>query len=125
IVAKDIDEAAAMANSYAPEHMCLCVKAPEALAKKITNAGGLFLGENSPEVLGDYMAGPSHVMPTGGSAKFSSALGIDDFMRRTSIIGLKKTDPKLFEAASVIARAEGLTAHARAAEMRIKGGSRN
>ncbi len=123
VVARDMNEAADLANEYAPEHMCLCVRSPQTLAKRITNAGGLFLGEGSPEVLGDYMAGPSHVMPTGGSARFSSPLGIDDFMRRTSVIALKKPDDELFKASAIIARAEGLTAHARAAEMRIKGNS--
>jgi histidinol dehydrogenase len=89
--------------------------------EKIRHAGGIFIGESSPEILGDYVAGPSHVMPTGGSARFRSPLGVGDFLKLTSVASLSDEDlKKLGPAAATIARAEGLTAHARAVEARLK-----
>jgi histidinol dehydrogenase len=120
-VVGSIEEAIDIANEFAPEHLCLLVKRPELYQDLVTNAGGLFLGEGSPEVLGDYVAGPSHTMPTGGTARFSSALGVLDFLKISSVIGLGAEEAaSLAPAAAEIARAEGLTGHARAAEIRAK-----
>ena len=116
-----IDDAIDLANEFAPEHLCLLVEDAAAHADKVRHSGGLFLGESSPEVLGDYNAGPSHVMPTGGTARFGSALGVHDFVKVTSVIGLRQAlAVQLSEPAARIARAEGLTAHARAAELRLR-----
>ena len=122
-VVDSLDEAIALANEFAPEHLCLMVDDAQSLASQVTRAGGIFLGEASPEVLGDYNAGPSHVMPTGGAARFTSALGIHDFVRVTSLVGLNPSQAKgLYATAARIARSEGLTAHARAAELRLDRG---
>lgn len=122
ILVNDIDHAIELANYFAPEHLCLLVDEPMAYAMKVKNAGGLFLGESSPEAFGDYTAGPSHTMPTGGSARWSSPLGVADFLKRISIVGVPdESAEELARAAAIIARAEGLTAHARAAERRIVG----
>ncbi|HEX77967.1 MAG TPA: histidinol dehydrogenase [Dehalococcoidia bacterium] len=119
-VVDSIDEAIELANEYAPEHLALLVKDPWFYLSRITNAGGVFLGEGCPEAIGDYVAGPSHVMPTGGSARFSSPLGVDDFLKVTSLFALDQESVRhLGQAASALARAEGLTAHARAVEMRL------
>ena len=87
-IVANLAEAADLANEYAPEHLCLVVSNPTALARKIRNAGGIFLGQGSPEVLGDYVAGPSHVMPVAGTAKFASPLNVGDFMKITSVFDL-------------------------------------
>ena len=117
-----IEDAIELANEFAPEHLCLLVKDAHSYVDRIRNAGGLFLGESSPEVLGDYVAGPSHVMPTGGTARFGSALGVHDFVKVTSLIALREDESRrLCGPAARIARAEGLTAHARAAELRLQG----
>jgi histidinol dehydrogenase len=119
VVTKDLDEAAALNNAYAPEHLCLSVADPWALSEKITNAGGIFMGEHSFEVLGDYVAGPSHVMPTGGSARFASPLNVWDFVHIISLIALNPaTTAQIAPLAARIARAEGLEAHARSADFR-------
>jgi histidinol dehydrogenase len=121
VIAQDLDEAAALNNVYAPEHLCLAVADPWALSEKITNAGGIFMGEHSFEVLGDYVAGPSHVMPTGGSARFASPLNVWDFVHIISLIALNPaTTAKIAPLAAQIARAEGLEAHARSADFRTK-----
>lgn len=122
ILVNDIDHAIELANAYAPEHLCLSIEQPMAYAMKVRNAGGLFLGESSPEALGDYTAGPSHTMPTGGSARWSSPLSVSDFLKTTAVVNLP-TDvvEDLARAAAVIARAEGLGGHAHAAERRIQG----
>ena len=89
---------------------------------KVRNAGGLFLGENSPEALGDYTAGPSHTMPTGGSARWSSPLGVSDFLKTVSLVNIPPEDvEELAAAARIIARAEGLGAHAASVERRLQG----
>ena len=125
VVLDTIDEAVALANDFAPEHLCLLTQDPRSLVPSITRAGGIFIGEASPEVLGDYNAGPSHVMPTGGTARFASALGLHDFVRVTSLIGLnKRASQGLYDGAARIARAEGLTGHARSAELRLEGRKR-
>lgn len=120
VLTRDLAEAAALADGYAPEHLCLATANPAALAEHIHNAGGLFLGERSFEVLGDYVAGPSHSMPTGGTARFASPLSVLDFVRITSIVDLDaSTVRELSRAAARLAHAESLTAHASAAEFRV------
>ena len=120
VVVDDFDEAIAVANYIAPEHLCLMVTDPWAWAGQVRNAGGLFLGEFSPEVMGDYIAGPSHVMPTGGTARFSSALSVHHFLRTMPVVGLS---PQRFidlgAAAVRIAEAEGLPGHAGAVQARL------
>jgi histidinol dehydrogenase len=119
VLTRDIAEAVALANAYAPEHLCLSVADAWYWVEKVTAAGGVFLGEHSFEVLGDYTAGPSHVMPTGGSARFASPLNLWDFVRVVSLVALDPPTAALAaEAAAVIARAEGLDGHAAAAEAR-------
>jgi histidinol dehydrogenase len=121
-IISSVEEAIELANLYAPEHLCLSVDHPEAYVGKVVSAGCLFLGENSVEVLVDYVAGPSHVLPTEGTARFSSPLNILDFMKIINVVNTGKTDIKsLGQAASLIARAEGLDAHAQAVEKRLKG----
>ncbi|MBN1693210.1 MAG: histidinol dehydrogenase [Dehalococcoidales bacterium] len=119
----NVDEAINLANLYAPEHLCLAVKNAASYVDKVLNAGCLFVGENSIEALVDYVAGPSHVLPTGGTARFGSPLNILDFIKLISVVKMDNTDLKqLGRAASVIARAEGLDAHARAVEKRLDKG---
>jgi histidinol dehydrogenase len=119
VITPDLQTACALANEYAAEHTCLAVENPQAMAALIPNAGGLFLGEYSFEVLGDYIAGPSHVMPTNGSARFASPLNVFDFIKITSIVALDEESGRLLSLpASRIARAEKLTAHAAAADFR-------
>ena len=121
IQVKSLDEAAELSNQIAPEHLELCVAEPEVLLKKIRNAGAVFLGHYSPEVFGDYCAGPNHVLPTAGTARFSSPLGVYDFQKRTSVVNCSKQGAnKLSAVASTLAHGEGLTAHARSAEYRGK-----
>jgi histidinol dehydrogenase len=121
VVVDTVEEAVALASEFAPEHLCLIVRNASEVAKTVTNAGGIFIGDESPEVLGDYAAGPSHVMPTGGAARFASPLGVQDFLKITSVIDIDSA--QLADAgasAAIIARAEGLTAHARSMEMRLR-----
>jgi histidinol dehydrogenase len=122
ILTRDLDEALQLANEYAPEHLALSVSEPWRWVEKVNNAGGVFLGEHSFEVLGDYLAGPSHVMPTGGSARFASPLNVWDFIKIVSLIALdEKTAQAISPIAATIASAERLDAHANAANARIKG----
>jgi len=122
VVAADMDEAIMLANEFAPEHLCLLTEDAEVLAKRITNAGGLFIGEHSPEVLGDYTAGPSHVMPTGGTARFASPLTVLDFLKVTSTVSCSQEDLVRLGGYTIeLARAEGLTGHARSIERRLEG----
>jgi histidinol dehydrogenase len=121
VLTKDLDEAVVLSNSYGPEHLCLSVKDPWTWSDKVMSAGGIFMGEYSFEVLGDYVAGPSHVMPTSGTARFASPLNVWDFIHIISVIGLNEsTGRELSKSAAVIARAEGLEAHARSADQRSK-----
>ena len=121
VIVNSIDEAIQLINAYAPEHLCLMIQDAMSVAAKIRHAGGIFIGENSPEVLGDYTAGPSHVMPTRGTARFSSPLNVTDFFKITSLVALdEKSLKELGGNAATIARAEGLTAHAAAVEKRVK-----
>jgi len=120
VLVDTIDKALELANLYAPEHLCLVVKNAASLVKKVKNAGCLFIGEDSVEVLVDYAAGPSHVLPTGGTARFGSPLNVTDFVKLITVVNMDKKDiGRLGGAASVIAKAEGLGAHAAAAEKRL------
>lgn len=120
ILAKDLDDAVAISNRIAPEHLELAVKDPEALVPNIRHAGAIFMGANTCEALGDYCAGPNHVLPTAGTARFSSPLGVYDFQKRSSIIYCSaKGASELGKVASHLARGESLEAHARSAEYRI------
>jgi histidinol dehydrogenase len=117
----DLKEAAAVSNRIAPEHLELSVEDPEAMLEDIRHAGAIFMGRYTAEALGDYCAGPNHVLPTSGTARFSSPLGVYDFQKRSSIIGFSAEGAdRMGRVASVLARGEGLTAHARSAEYRIK-----
>ncbi|NRP15977.1 histidinol dehydrogenase [Marinobacterium sp. xm-a-152] len=117
----DLDEAAALSNRIAPEHLELSVEDPVALTEKIKHAGAIFMGRYTAEALGDYCAGPNHVLPTSGTARFSSPLGVYDFQKRSSLIMFSAEGAsEMGKVASVLARGEGLTAHARSAEYRIK-----
>ncbi len=116
----DISEAIALSNRIAPEHLELSVADPEALLPQIRHAGAIFMGRYTPEALGDYCAGPNHVLPTSGTARFSSPLGVYDFQKRSSIIHCSaQSASRLGATASVLARGESLTAHARSAEYRL------
>ncbi|MEX0963601.1 MAG: histidinol dehydrogenase [Pseudohongiellaceae bacterium] len=121
IQVKDLEQAAAVSNLIAPEHLELSIEEPESLLDSIDSAGAIFMGRYSAEALGDYCAGPSHVLPTSGSAKFFSALGVYDFQKRSSIINCSASGAQaLAETASTIARDEHLQAHALSAEYRLK-----
>ena len=121
VITESIEQAADLANQYAAEHLCLSVADPSALMDMINNAGGFFLGDHSYEVLGDYIAGPSHIMPTGGTARFASPLNVLDFVKVSSVIALDpETTATLNPIAAAFAETEGLTAHAAAARARMK-----
>ena len=120
----DLEEAVQVSNMVAPEHLELSVADPQALLPGIRHAGAIFLGRYTSEALGDYCAGPSHVLPTSGTARFSSALGVYDFQKRSSIVQCSQATARaLMPTASILARCEGLTAHARSAEMRAESDS--
>lgn len=124
-IVASIEEAVALASEYAPEHLCLLVRDAGDVAMTVRNAGGIFVGDDAPESLGDYTAGPSHVMPTNGAARYASPLGVHDFLKVTSVVAvdagtLRSAGPD----AAQIARAEGFTAHARSIELRLDGGER-
>ena len=117
----DLEEGVEMANAYAPEHMELCVREPLDYVPKIRHAGALFLGTYSPEPMGDYMAGPNHVLPTGGTARFFSPLGVDDFIKKTSLVYLSRGGfGDLARDVVSFAEAEGLYAHAQAVKTRLE-----
>jgi len=121
IQAADMNDAIKIANYIAPEHLELSVENAEEVAKEIRHAGAIFMGRYTAEALGDYCAGPNHVLPTSRTARFSSPLGVYDFQKRSSLIGCSAEGAsKLGKVASVLAHGEGLTAHARSAEYRIK-----
>jgi len=120
VLVENMAQATELVNLFAPEHLSLMVSDASALIPKIRNASCIFVGEDSPVVLGDYVAGPSHVLPTGGSARFSSPLGVADFLKVSNIVALDKpTMRKLSQPATVIAEAEGLDAHAQAVARRV------
>ena len=117
---RDLAEACAIADRIAPEHLELAVAEPDALLDRIHNAGAIFLGHFSSEAIGDYCAGPNHVLPTGGSARFSSPLGVYDFQKRSSVIAVSRDGAQtLGRVAATLALGEGLSAHARSAELRL------
>jgi len=121
IVTRDMEEAIALTNRYAAEHVVLALDSADAVSKRITNAGAIFLGHYTPVAVGDYLAGPNHVLPTGGTARFASPLGVEDFMKRSSFVRFEP--PKLRElGADVIrlAELEGLTGHGHAVELRLQ-----
>jgi histidinol dehydrogenase len=123
VLTGSLAEAVDVANRLAPEHLELAVAEPEALLPRVRSAGAVFLGRHTPEVVGDYVAGPNHVLPTGGTARFASALSTEDFVKRLSVIqystrGLVEAWPHLAE----LSRVEGLQAHGEAARVRIQGG---
>jgi histidinol dehydrogenase len=121
LVVKGMDEAVEMANRVGPEHLELLVERPWELVPGIRHAGAVFLGSFSPEPVGDYIAGPNHVLPTMGTARFSSSLGVETFLKRSSIISYsEKAFQEAAEDVMNLARIEGLTAHERSAEMRLK-----
>jgi histidinol dehydrogenase len=121
IQVRDMEEAIAVANKVAPEHLELSVEDPQAVAAQIRHAGAIFMGRYTAEVLGDYCAGPNHVLPTSRTARFSSPLGVYDFQKRSSLIQCSAQGAStLGKTAAVLAHGEGLTAHARSAEVRIE-----
>jgi histidinol dehydrogenase len=121
VLVNNIDEAIELVNLYAPEHLSLMISNTPSIISKIDNAGCIFTGENSPVVLGDYIAGPSHVLPTSGSARFGSPLSVADFLKTSNIVALDKaTMQELSQPAITIAMAEGLDAHAKAIEKRMR-----
>jgi len=118
---RDMDEAVSLANDIAPEHLELSVEDPQTMAARIRHAGAIFMGRYTAEVLGDYCAGPNHVLPTSRTARFSSPLGVYDFQKRSSLIQCSAQGAStLGKTAAILAHGEGLTAHARSAEVRIK-----
>lgn len=120
ILVNSYDEACALSNAVAPEHMEICTKEPFSLLPKIQNAGAIFLGHYTPEPLGDYMAGPNHVLPTGGTARFFSPLSIDDYIKKSSILSFSEEAFKaLGDDVIRFAKAEGLTAHANSVKVRM------
>jgi histidinol dehydrogenase len=119
-IVDSLDEAITLSNAYAPEHLCLLVERPWDLVPQVRHAGGIFIGEQSPEALGDYTAGPSHVMPTGGTARFSSPVNVGDFVKVITVAaGSPKAIETLGPATIALARAEGLGGHALAIERRL------
>ena len=121
IIVEELGQAAELANELAAEHVELAVADPEPMLEAIRHAGSVFLGRMTPEAVGDYVAGPNHVLPTGRRARFSSGLSVLDFMKRTSFIALDDAAlRKIGPAAVTLAHAEGLPAHAKSVELRLK-----
>ncbi len=121
IIVSSLDEAPVLADAIAPEHLELCVDDPETLLNKVRHAGAIFLGRHAPEAIGDYVAGPDHVLPTARAARYASGLSVLDFMKRTSIIGCDEAAvAKIGPAAARLADAEGLPAHAKSVRVRLK-----
>lgn len=122
IVTDTMEEAIALMNEIAPEHLEIITKDPMGLLDSIKHAGAIFLGENTPEPIGDYVAGPNHTLPTGGTAKFYSPLSVDNFLKKSSIISMSKQGMKeIGEACALIANTEGLTAHEESVRIRLRG----
>ena len=119
LVVDNLDNAFELANNFAPEHISLMIAEPNRHINKIRNAGAIFIGEHSHEVMGDYVAGPSHVMPTSGTAKFNSGLNVNTFLKFSPVVKINKANSKILSnVAATIAKAEGLNGHAEAAEIR-------
>ncbi|MEJ5378055.1 MAG: histidinol dehydrogenase [bacterium] len=124
IICQDMEEAFTVAAEIAPEHLELLMERPLDWLPMVRNAGAVFLGDGSPEAMGDYLAGPSHVLPTGGTARFSSPLGVEDFLKRTSVIGVSRAAMKHFGPQVIrMAEMEGLAAHARSVDLRLSPGN--
>ena len=121
VVVADLGQAMDVANDFAPEHLELMVADAGPLLARVENAGAVFVGPYSPVSLGDYVAGPNHTLPTAGAARFSSPLGVYNFLKRTSVISLNQGDLEMLrEACVALANLEGLTAHAHAVEVRLE-----
>ena len=121
VIVESLQQAFELSNAYGPEHLCLLIEDPWRYVGLVRNAGGIFLGERSFEVLGDYVAGPSHIMPTGGTARYASPVNVDDFRKVISLIGLNEAAlQRLGPVAERLAQAEGLTAHAAAVRRRLQ-----
>jgi histidinol dehydrogenase len=121
VVTRDLAEAVALANRFAPEHLELMVQNPRELLAEIRNAGAIFLGMHTPEALGDYMAGPNHVLPTGGTARFASPLGVYDFIKRTSILSFSREALRRYGTETIhFAEMEGLGGHGNSVRLRLK-----
>ncbi|WP_417038800.1 histidinol dehydrogenase, partial [Desulfovibrio legallii] len=121
VLTPDLNAAVAVANQVAPEHLELCVRDPWAVLPFIRHAGAVFMGQHSPEAVGDYFAGPNHVLPTLGTARFSSALSVQTFCKKTSVVAASSSFLQQNRAAiAALARLEGLEAHARSVEVRGK-----
>jgi len=121
VVTRNLAEAVALSNRFAPEHLELMVQNPWELLPDLRNAGAIFLGSHTPEALGDYVAGPSHVLPTGGTARFSSPLGVDDFVKRTSVLSFSQKGLERYAKTAVrLAEMEGLEGHGRSVRLRLR-----
>lgn len=121
IIVRSLDEAPALVDRLAPEHLELAVADPEALLQRVRHAGAIFLGRHAPEAIGDYVAGPDHVLPTSRAARYASGLSVLDFMKRTSIIGCGPEGlAAIGPAAATLADAEGLSSHAASIRLRLK-----
>jgi len=121
VVTRNLAEAVELANRFAPEHLELMVQNPRELLPELRNAGAIFLGSHTPEALGDYVAGPSHVLPTGGTARFSSPLGVDDFVKRTSVLSFSQKGLERYAKTAVrLAEMEGLEGHGRSVRLRLR-----
>ncbi|MEW6376092.1 MAG: histidinol dehydrogenase [Thermodesulfobacteriota bacterium] len=121
LIVKDLEEAVELANRIAPEHLELCVRNPLPLVKRVRHAGAVFLGPHTPEAIGDYLAGPNHILPTGGTARFSSALGVEDFIKRTNLMSFTRDALRRFEKdVKRFAEWEGLEGHYQSVKMRMK-----
>ena len=121
IIVKDLDEAINLMNDIAPEHLEILTKTPMDLLDRIKHAGAIFLGENTPEPIGDYIAGPNHTLPTGGTAKFYSPLGVENFLKKSSIISMSpKGMSEIGKQCALIAKTEGLTAHEESVLIRLR-----
>jgi histidinol dehydrogenase len=120
IVVRRLADSVALVDALAPEHLQLAVARPETIAARVRHAGAVFLGRYAPEALGDYLAGPNHVLPTSRAARFSSGLGVDAFLKRTTLIGADAAGlARLAPAGTALAEAEGLPSHARSMAMRV------
>jgi histidinol dehydrogenase len=121
LIVRNLEQAMALANRIAPEHLELCVKNPVSLVKKLKHAGAVFLGPHTPEAIGDYLAGPNHILPTAGTARFSSPLGVEDFIKRTNLVSFTRRALRRFEKdVKRFSEWEGLEGHSQAVQMRMK-----